>query len=331
MPAAGLPSPEQVVAEAENRIRNAGRIPMISLEVSEDQSRASYQILIVSQLSLGILFGLAVVACLGRMIIRLSSRGRLALDDGLLIFAVICLAFSTGIMIKVAPNYYIVQALIRGDPAAKMIVSAHGGYQKLTAHYNWTFANIVLSWTAIFFVKGSYFALFYPMMSVMSKHVLRFYWAAVAFSAASWFVLAFGSNFILCKELGTAAGKFKYILKWIYLIVSSKMLLQQQQAWHAHAPCRDRYTRWSDKPYHCHNSRIHSPQIHDARNRQARRRHISDALDLHVDLFDHSRRWSLLPRNYRLPVAVILVPCRGLHRGHHGLVDGISLDLSWIQ
>jgi hypothetical protein len=223
MPAAGSLSPEQVV-EAEDRIRNAGRIPLISLEVREESPSACDSRLIIPQLSLGILFGLAVVTCMGRMIIRLSSRGRLVLDDGLLIFAVVCLAFSTGIMIKVAPKYYIVQALIRGDPAAKMIVSTQGGYRKLTAHYNWTFASIVLSWTAIFFVKGSYLALFYPMMSVMSKPVLRFYWAAVAFSAASWFVLAFGSNFILCKELGTAAGKPKYIFWWIYLTAFSKML-----------------------------------------------------------------------------------------------------------
>ncbi|KAL1605191.1 hypothetical protein SLS60_004735 [Paraconiothyrium brasiliense] len=109
-------------------------------------------------------------------------------------------------MFKIAPNYYIVQALIRGDPAAKIIASGQG-VRKLTAHYNWTFANIVLSWTAVFAVKGSYFALFYPMMSVMSKHVIWFYWAAAVFSAASWFVLAFGSNLILCKELGTAAVK----------------------------------------------------------------------------------------------------------------------------
>lgn len=100
------------------------------------------------------------------MIIRLFSRGRLALDDTLLIFALICLAFSTGIVIKIAPNYYIVKALIRGDPAAKMIASTQGT-AKLASHYNWTFANIVLSWTAIFLVKGSYFALFHPMMSVM--------------------------------------------------------------------------------------------------------------------------------------------------------------------
>ncbi|KAL5390447.1 hypothetical protein PMIN02_006982 [Paraphaeosphaeria minitans] len=191
MPAIGSLTPEQVAA-AEERIRNAGRIPMVSLE-----------------LSLGILFGLAMIACMGRMIIRLSSSGRLALDDGLLVFALFCLAFSTAIAYKIAPNYYIVQALVRGDPAAKIIASTQG-YRKLTAHYNWTFANIVLSWTAIFFVKGSYLALFYPMMSVMSKHVLWFYWAAVAFSAASWFVLAFGSNFILCKELGTAAVKCYY-------------------------------------------------------------------------------------------------------------------------
>lgn len=158
------------------------------------------------QISLGLLFGLAVIACIGRMVIRFSSRGRLALDDGLLIFALACLAFSTGIMIKVAPNYYIVQAMIRGDPAARFIAEEQGR-QKLSAHYNWTFANIVLSWTAVFAVKGSYFALFYPMMSVMSKHVLWFYWSSAAFSATSWFVCAFGSNLILCKELGTAAGE----------------------------------------------------------------------------------------------------------------------------
>ena len=138
------------------------------------------------------------------MIIRTSSRGKLQLDDGLLVFAVVCLTFSTAIMIKVAPNYYLVQALIRGDPDAEAIAMPQ--LEKLSQHYNWTFANIVLSWTAVFGVKASYFALFYPMMTVMSKRVIWFFWAAVGLSTVSWFVLAFGSNFILCKELGTAAG-----------------------------------------------------------------------------------------------------------------------------
>lgn len=154
---------------------------------------------------MGILFAFAILACLGRMVIRTSSRGKLQLDDALLIFAVVCLTFSTAIMYKVAPNYYLVQALIRGDPDALAVATPQ--LSKLTQHYNWTFANIVLSWTAVFGVKASYFALFYPMMTVMSKRVIWFFWTAVALSAASWFVLAFGSNLILCKELGTAAGK----------------------------------------------------------------------------------------------------------------------------
>lgn len=154
---------------------------------------------------MSILCGLAVITCLGRMIIRLSSRGKLLLDDALLLFALVCLISSTAIMFKVAPNYYLVQALIRGDPDATRI--ARPQLTKLSQHYNWTFANIVLSWSAVFGVKASYFALFYPMMSVMSKRVIWFFWAALALSIVSWFVLAFGSNFILCKELGTAAGK----------------------------------------------------------------------------------------------------------------------------
>lgn len=142
------------------------------------------------------------------MLIRISNRGKLQLDDGLLIFAVCCLASSTAIMYKIAPNYYLTQALIRGDPDAVAIATPR--LANLSQHYNWTVANIMLSWTSIFSVKASYFALFYPMMSVMSKRVIWFFWASIALSAASWFVLAFGSNFILCKELGTAAGKLHH-------------------------------------------------------------------------------------------------------------------------
>ncbi|KAF1967797.1 hypothetical protein BU23DRAFT_572950 [Bimuria novae-zelandiae CBS 107.79] len=192
MPAVETLTPEQVAA-AEQRFRGSGRISLLSLE-----------------LSLGILCGFAVLACLGRMVIRMSSRGKLQLDDGLLIFALVCLLFSTAIMYQVAPNYYLVQALIRGDPDAEAIATPQ--LAKLTRHYNWTFANIVLSWTAVFGVKASYFALFYPMMTVMSKRVIWFFWAAVAFSGASYIVLAFGSNFILCKELGTAAACIAIIM-----------------------------------------------------------------------------------------------------------------------
>lgn len=158
-----------------------------------------------TQLSLSLLFALALLALLGRILIRLTSRGKLQLDDFLLLFAVVCLSSSTAIMFKVAPNYYLTQALIRGDEDA--IAIAGPRLKTLAQHYNWTVANIILSWTAVFGVKASYFALFYPMMSVMSRRVVWFFWASVGLSAVAWFVLAFGSNFILCKELGTAAGK----------------------------------------------------------------------------------------------------------------------------
>ena len=203
MPAVGTLTPEQEAA-AEERFVNSGRIRLLSLEVSVLFSNAALSI-DDSQLSLGILCGFAVLTCLGRMVIRLSSRGKLQLDDGLLVFALLCLITSTGMIIKIAPRYYLVQALVRGDPDA--ITIAMPQLEELAHHYNLTFANIVLSWTAVFAVKASYFALFYPMMTVMSKRVIYFFWAALVLTIASWFVLAFGSNFILCKELGTAAGQ----------------------------------------------------------------------------------------------------------------------------
>lgn len=211
MPAVEMRLSPAEIATAQSRFQNTGRIPMVTLEVRVALPPThpilchAKLTLSPTQLSLSLLFALALLALLGRILIRLTSRGKLQLDDFLLLFAVVCLSSSTAIMFKVAPNYYLTQALIRGDEDA--IAIAGPRLKTLAQHYNWTVANIILSWTAVFGVKASYFALFYPMMSVMSRRVVWFFWASVGLSAVAWFVLAFGSNFILCKELGTAAGK----------------------------------------------------------------------------------------------------------------------------
>lgn len=158
------------------------------------------------------LFGLALFVCSGRVLLRAMAHTRLLLDDYILLFALATLSASTAIIYKVAPTYFLTQALVRNDPIARAI--AVHRLPELTSHFNWTFSTIVLSWTTVFAVKASYLALFWPMMSVMKKSVVWLYWATVGFCAISWAIVAFGSNFLLCPYVGAAAGMLRLI--WLH-------------------------------------------------------------------------------------------------------------------
>ncbi|KAK7992598.1 hypothetical protein PG988_001392 [Apiospora saccharicola] len=149
--AAALPAEQR--DQAEWRIRNTGKIRMSNF-----------------QMALGSLFALASVTFFGRITIRIWSRRRIYLDDGLLILGYITLTLTTGIFYKRARIIYLIFALMRGDEVVVLVASQE--IQDVFNQTYWSFCYITFIWTTIYMVKLSYFAFFRTLLSRMPKPLI---------------------------------------------------------------------------------------------------------------------------------------------------------------
>ncbi|KAF7502321.1 hypothetical protein GJ744_006131 [Endocarpon pusillum] len=180
-------TPEQI-AQAQQNIANLGRIAAHDFKIA-----------------VGILFGLAVLCLLLRILIRLVIRRRLFLDDSFLIFSFVCLTGSTVILYKRIYMIYLEFSMMAGDPTASIL--AFQQKDELLKQSKWSLAYFLFLWTSIFAVKWCYFAFFYPLLRAMWKWIIYYYWFAIIFSISSWMFLVLGERLIACPYIGRAFAK----------------------------------------------------------------------------------------------------------------------------
>ncbi|KAK8053074.1 hypothetical protein PG996_012375 [Apiospora saccharicola] len=173
--------------QAEWRIRNTGKIRLSDF-----------------QMAIGSLFALASLAFFGRITIRVWSRRRIYLDDGLLILGYICLVLETAIFYKRARMIYLVFSLMRREEVVSLIAT-----QEIQDVYNqmyWSFCYITFIWTTIYAVKLCYFAFFRTLLSRMPKPLIRYYWVCVAFTIIAWAFCVL-QQLINCPHFGQSSSK----------------------------------------------------------------------------------------------------------------------------
>ncbi|KAK7932038.1 hypothetical protein PG985_002750 [Apiospora marii] len=179
-------SPEQR-DQAEWSIRNTGKIRMGDF-----------------QMAIGFLFTLASVAFFGRITIRVWSRRRTYLDDGLLILGYLCLVLATAIFYKRARIIYLIFSLMRGDKDVVLIAS-----QEIDDVFNqtyWSFCYMTFIWTTIYTVKLCYFAFFRTLLSRMPRPLIRYYWVCVIFTITAW-LFCILQQLISCPHFGANTSK----------------------------------------------------------------------------------------------------------------------------
>ncbi|KAJ0108223.1 hypothetical protein J7T55_000188 [Diaporthe amygdali] len=172
---------------AEWRIANTGKISMQNFKTA-----------------IGFLFALASLAFIGRIFIRVWSRHRILLDDGVLIISFASLVASTSIFYKRARIIYLVFSLMRNDQVVSLIAS-----QEIADVYdqmNWSFAYMTFLWTTIFMVKFCYFAFFHTLLLSMPRVLIRYYWTAVVATAVAWIYMIL-QQLITCPYFGSSSSK----------------------------------------------------------------------------------------------------------------------------
>ncbi|KAJ6109223.1 hypothetical protein N7486_001457 [Penicillium sp. IBT 16267x] len=157
------------------------------------------------QVAVGVLFGLAVIAFISRILLRLITRRRLFLDDAFLTLAWACLCTGTGILYHRIGVVYLEFAILGGDAASYAIAITE--MNDLVEQSKWQLAYLVMLWTTVFSVKWCYLAFFFPLLRNMSRWFIWYYRAAVCLSVACWILILVGDQLLSCPYLGAEAGE----------------------------------------------------------------------------------------------------------------------------
>lgn len=157
-----------------------------------------------TKIALAVIFALASASFIARICLRLSTRHRLYLDDGLLFLAFSCLCGATGIMFKRLQVVFLEFAVLSGLEAAYAL--AYEDMDNLVAQQTWEVAWLVMCWTCIFAVKWCYFAFFFPLLRNMSSWFTWYYRVGVFLSVACWITICVAEELIVCPYLGKEAG-----------------------------------------------------------------------------------------------------------------------------
>lgn len=135
------------------------------------------------------LASVALCCFIGRIILRLSTRRRLFLDDAFLTLAVCCLCGCLGIVHANGFFTFLSNARIYAPELLKTTA-----YQPYKTNQGPSIkrrnALAVLSWTTIYSVKFCFYAFFQPLLRHL-KRLYMFYWGCVCFTVLAWIFSAF--------------------------------------------------------------------------------------------------------------------------------------------
>jgi len=149
-----------------------------------------------------ILFGLAMMATIARLAMRILQHRRVFLDDGFLLFACACLCAATGLLYRFLPVMYLDEGLnfsLLTTPFGPQEIDDLIWYQKMV------YSFVVLSWVTIFAVKLSILVFFRNLIRRLIW--MNTYWKVVIVTS----LLACGFNicqdFITCSHFNLSMCK----------------------------------------------------------------------------------------------------------------------------
>ncbi|KAF2648265.1 hypothetical protein K491DRAFT_254826 [Lophiostoma macrostomum CBS 122681] len=173
--------------QTEWRIRHSGHVSMHNFEII-----------------LAVFFALAAITCAGRVALRLCTRRRLYMDDGLLLASFVCLAVSTGLAYTYMYPWYLAFAWMRGDDAASLIVAQDTTVVARALKNNEVYLGF--TWTSIYAVKACYLAFFKPLIAASSRRVICYYWSLITLTAISYLFTTIGESIFPCTFDGRAVA-----------------------------------------------------------------------------------------------------------------------------
>lgn len=171
-----------------------------------------------TQVSIGILFGLAILGVLVRFVIRTSRHRGLGWDDGLVSLAAIFLIVAMGICLKLLNTLYLVEAINKGKtiPFAEELPD-------LLGLLKWATIWAAMNYSAVYFVKFSFLYFFRVFLKGLSERITKFYWTSFGITVICWLYTIL-SPIIICPHFGADSGMLSLFLVLSTLRIYIKQL-----------------------------------------------------------------------------------------------------------
>ncbi|KAF2793411.1 hypothetical protein K505DRAFT_244470 [Melanomma pulvis-pyrius CBS 109.77] len=151
---------------------------------------------------------LGVTASIVRLIFRIRSQQRFFYDDVLIIFATAFLIAETGCIYHYMDRMYILEAVKASPP----IIPTASELIALTYSTMWLNIYNSLGWTAVFLIKASFLAIFWPLTKNMSRGITYYFWFGTILTLLSWMAIIC-EPFIQCPYFGVQSFKCAFISK----------------------------------------------------------------------------------------------------------------------
>ena len=162
------------------------------------------------QAVLSVLFAVAMLAVIGRIIMRFSYKRSLFADDYVLLFGCASLigAFTlTNVMFE---DVYFDMSLILGPPLLALQESQAPDFESHILKYQQlSFSTEVLCWVTIFAVKMS-FLLFFRQMIDRLRAIMTYWTVTLGIVIVSG-IFCVCSIFIACPHFGVSSGEYSWI------------------------------------------------------------------------------------------------------------------------
>lgn len=172
----------------------------------------------IAKVNIGVFFGIAIIAAIARIIIRLWLHKQLRPDDYLLLVSSTCLTAATALLYYGTSSIFLAAELSLNPLAAFQsgIDQAELSRQiDLISKVNW--AYLAISWASIFFVKFGFLTLFRHLVDRIPP--MNRFWKVTLIFTSLVFAFALCDGFIACPKQGAEIGKEKaYFMVHIFCL-----------------------------------------------------------------------------------------------------------------
>ena len=131
------------------------------------------------QISNSVLFGVCLASVSVRYYVRFFIQKQLSVDDGILLFGILCLISAMVLLFIFVDDLFLVEALEGNTIPANLPVDF---LQHVLEFERLVVGALVLTWCAIISVKFSYLFLFRKLIDRLRPMVI-YWWVAVVFNA----------------------------------------------------------------------------------------------------------------------------------------------------
>lgn len=153
-----------------------------------------------------VLFTAAILATIGRVIIRLQYQTRLSADDYVLLFGCSSLVAAFTLINVMFESLFFHTGLLLGsvEPVLQELTSA--GFEKdILVLQRLVVSNETMCWITVFAVKISYLLFFRHLLNRMKSHLT--YWTVTMCIVIVSGIFCICNIFILCPQFGVSASK----------------------------------------------------------------------------------------------------------------------------